>query len=552
MFRLADHLLRTPDFPQAGIALMLSVAGVAGGALLPALNWAADRIAAREPDPRLFFIVLTLLILTVYAQRHAMLQVAQAAEAGLLQTRLRIVDELCGAPLRFLEASGAGALHADLAGDTSLVSQAALSLAALSRSAVAASVCLAYLGWLSPPGLLVALGFLGAYAFVYARFLYPDLAAKLRDSQPEETACSDRLRELLADVQEIKLDRRKREGAFHRYAWAASELDARKRGANRAVADGFAIGHAAFYLPLVALVMILPNFSAQAASDVFKLIAAAIFIAAELVPWLTWLPEIARADAVLERLERLENAVDKAGSPEARATVADFSRFEHLELAGAAFQYPQRPGCAAFSLGPIDLSLKRGEIVFVTGDNGEGKTTLLKLLTGLYPPSAGALRVDGRELAPGDVPAYRESFAAVFAAPHAFERLRGLSTIDPDALDRWLGRMGLKGKIAYAEGRFDASALSPGQRKRLALLAALLEDKPVYVLDEFAADQDPGFRERFYRELLPELKARGKTVIAATHDDRYFDAADRVLRMIDGRLEADAVGAGIHADEGAT
>ena len=112
----------------------------------------------------------------------------------------------------------------------------------------------------------------------------------------------------------------------------------------------------------------------------------------------------------------------------------------------------------------------------------------------------------------------------------------GRRDVAPQRVDELLQRMGISGKTAFREGRFSNILLSTGQRKRLALVVSYLEDKPVYVFDEVAADQDPGFRAYFYETLLPELKRAGKTVVMVSHDDRYFHAADRVLQMDYGRL----------------
>ena len=85
---------------------------------------------------------------------------------------------------------------------------------------------------------------------------------------------------------------------------------------------------------------------------------------------------------------------------------------------------------------------------------------------------------------------------------------------------------------------------SGGQRQRLAIARAVLRNAPILVLDEWAADQDPQFRRKFYREILPELKRRGLTIVAVTHDDHYFDAAERRLHMEEGRLSELAAGGG--------
>ena len=192
-------------------------------------------------------------------------------------------------------------------------------------------------------------------------------------------------------------------------------------------------------------------------------------------------------------------------------------------------------------LGPLDLAFRRGETVFLSGGNGSGKTTLAKLLTGLYGPTAGEIRVDGAPVGAAGREAYRQMFSAVFWDFHLFEALLGLDRpeLNEEARDR-LERLGLGRKLAVADGRFSTLDLSAGQRKRLALAVAWLEDRPVCLLDEWAADQDAGWKEVFYRELLPELKARGKTLFVISHDDRFYDAADRLVRLEEGRVVADS------------
>src|SRR5690606_27967207 len=100
-----------------------------------------------------------------------------------------------------------------------------------------------------------------------------------------------------------------------------------------------------------------------------------------------------------------------------------------------------------------------------------------------------------------------------------------------------LAQLQLDHKVRVENGTFSTLRLSQGQRKRLALLVAYLEDRPFYVFDEWAADQDPVFKKIFYTEILPSLKAKGKTVIAITHDDGYFHVADRCFKFEDGKLK---------------
>ncbi|MCX0273076.1 ATP-binding cassette domain-containing protein [Nocardia zapadnayensis] len=180
-----------------------------------------------------------------------------------------------------------------------------------------------------------------------------------------------------------------------------------------------------------------------------------------------------------------------------------------------------------------------GEISFVTGGNGSGKSTLATLITGLYVPRGGTITVNGEPVDHDNIEWFRQHSAAVFTDFHLFENYLGLGRPDIDGdVRRYPAELQLTDKVEVRDGRLSTLALSQGQRKRLALLTALLEDRPIYVFGEWAADQEPRFREVFYREILDGLRRRGKTVVVITHDDRYFDCADRIVKLDVGRVVA--------------
>ena len=193
--------------------------------------------------------------------------------------------------------------------------------------------------------------------------------------------------------------------------------------------------------------------------------------------------------------------------------------------------------CKLVTVPPIDLTLSPGELVFIVGGNGSGKSTLAKLITGLYVPDAGEILLDGILVDDRNRELYRQLFSTVFADFYLFERLLGLGLQDLDAQAKtYLEQLQLTHKVTIENGKLSTTALSQGQRKRLALLTAYLEDRPIYLFDEWAADQDPFFREIFYQQLLPELKQRGKAVLVISHDDRYFHLADRLLKLDYGQI----------------
>jgi putative ATP-binding cassette transporter len=191
-------------------------------------------------------------------------------------------------------------------------------------------------------------------------------------------------------------------------------------------------------------------------------------------------------------------------------------------------------------MGPLDFAARSGDLVFVIGGNGSGKTTFAKLLSGLYIPESGEIRIDGQTIDLAAIEGYRQRFSIVFTDFFLFDSLLGLSS--PDLGERaqgYLSQLQLDRKVKIEGGELSTVELSQGQRKRLALLTAYLEDRPIYLFDEWAADQDPYFKEIFYRQLLPELKARGKTVFVISHDDRYYGVADRLVKLNYGQIEFD-------------
>ncbi|SEF92725.1 putative ATP-binding cassette transporter [Alcanivorax sp. DSM 26293] len=212
--------------------------------------------------------------------------------------------------------------------------------------------------------------------------------------------------------------------------------------------------------------------------------------------------------------------------------------FKQLSLKGACYRYPDQDGVAGFEVGPLDLTVKRGELIFVQGGNGSGKSTFARLLTGLYRPLQGTLSVDGQPITEDNRVAYRQLFSSVFTDFYLFNRLLqgDGAEVRVDEVDDWLKTLGMQHKVRQADGRLSDIRFSQGQRKRLALLMAVMEQRDCLLLDEWAADQDPQFRQFFYHALLPRLQAQGKTIIAITHDDHYFDRADRLLKMDAGQL----------------
>jgi putative ATP-binding cassette transporter len=263
---------------------------------------------------------------------------------------------------------------------------------------------------------------------------------------------------------------------------------------------------------------------------------------------MTYVPVLGRARASLLKIQSLLPEIERHAEAEpARPILAHRSEtVESVGLDGVTFTYRDPAEERGFTLGPLDLTLRRGEIVVLAGGNGSGKTTLVKVLSGLYRPESGVVRVDGRAVADLEAESHRQLFSVVFADGHLFGDLRGLASdsLDERARDG-LERLGLSPLVSVGDGLFSTLDLSQGQRRRLALLSAWLEDRPFCILDEWAANQDPAFKRIYYAQLLPEMKAAGMGLLVISHDEEYFDVADRVIRLRDGRvLEETPLGVG--------
>lgn len=247
-------------------------------------------------------------------------------------------------------------------------------------------------------------------------------------------------------------------------------------------------------------------------------------------------PNLAGALVALRKIASLD--LDEPAPVLVPVPAKDNGAWRQLSLRNIVFSY--RDQADQFVLGPIDLEVAAGEIVFIVGGNGSGKSTFARVLTGLYPADSGQILVNGKPVHASDLPAYRENFSAIFADFWLFDHLLGhedQQELDQQAVE-YLKLFELTDKLHISNAQFSTTALSTGQRKRLALLSAMLDPRPIYLFDEWAADQDPRFRDIFYKELLPLLRDQGKGIIVISHDERYFSEGDRILRLDRGQLVA--------------
>ncbi|MFZ5893334.1 MAG: cyclic peptide export ABC transporter [Myxococcota bacterium] len=479
----------------------------------------------------------------------------QLSQRTLANLRLYLSRELAKAPYRHIEAQGSARLFALLTEDVHTVADLFMTLPNFSMHGAVVLGCLGYLALLSWKvfafALLVTLLGAAVYHRGQARALND-----LRDARLEQDQLFQHFRALHDGAKELKLHRRRREAFFDELLGASVERVRRKhtRGMLTYVAAE-SVGTTLFF-GFIGLVLF--GFSRWLAVDAAVMSGYALVFLHMVLPMealLLAIPNINRARVALERVQSGTLCAERQEVLPSADVPLEPLHFVSLRLRGVAHRYHREGEEGHFEVGPIDLEITAGEVVFLTGGNGSGKTTLAKLLTGLYAPERGVLYLNGKAVSDAGRDRYRQHFSAIFADFFVFERLLGIDVDTPPApsvdsavrplpaLDRsaeyWLAEFGLSHKVKVTGGVFSTTRLSQGQRKRLALVVAYLEDRPLYLFDEWAADQDPEYKEVFYKRLLPELKRRGKTVIAITHDDRYFHLADRCIKLEYGKIVAD-------------
>ncbi len=534
-------LLRASNPEALREALVVTgVAGLANATLVGLINMAADNAAAMRPLDVRTAMLYAIAAATYQIANNASLRSANALmQERLAELRLRLADGVRRADLRTLEHLGEGRIYAVMAQETNYLAQNFPLLVASAQGVILVLFCLAYIAWLSQIS-FVTLGFAAVLGVVYFLTRRAGLDREMIAVHARETAMVESLSHFADGFQEIRLNAARSNALYARFREIVAKLETAVTRVGRDWVTLMLFGNAYLYGLLGVVVFVLPIFFAGYTDTIYKIAAAAIFCVGPVLNAFSTSHLYARAEIGLGHVFALVDDLAQAGGDGRVLTTASrFSDFQTIALRDVVFRYEE----GGFSTGPWSLAIQRGELVYLRGGNGAGKSTALKLLCGLYRPQSGAVLVDDAAVEDAALLDYRELFSAIFTDFHLFSGASGLEDADPQEVRALIGDMGLSGKVDFVDGRFSTLDLSTGQRKRLAMIVALLEDRPVYVFDEWAADQDAHFRAVFYETLLPRLKARGKTLIVVSHDERFWDSGDRVLTLDVGEMSEGATGA---------
>jgi len=531
-------LCRSSWLTIMGVLLAGIISGLSSAALVALINSTLSNTLDAKLLPWLFG-GLSIAVLSSGFLSHYLLN--RLSARIVCDLRIRISRLILAAPYPYLQKLGKPALLANLTEDITAIAQASQLLPVVCINFAVVAGSMAYLSWLSWQ-LALVLGGVIVFGVLSSCLFRAWPKQALGRAREEYDVLSRDFRALTEGTRELKLHRQRSE-AFMSQSLAAS-AEAYRRYAFRGAVAYLLVNQWAqllYYLVIGLILYVFPVWQVIGREVIAGYALVFLFMMSPLTILTTSLPVFGRARVSLQKVSELGDRLKKQVMPADAQDKPEFrAGFSGLSLQGVMHSFHREKENRNFMLGPIDLDFKPGELVFLVGGNGSGKTTLAMLLIGLYTPEQGHIRWNGETVGNANKDDYLQNFSVIFSDFYLFDELYGVDNGSSGALiDDYLQRLHLDHKVRVENGRFSSVDLSQGQRKRLALLVAYLEDRPFYVFDEWAADQDPEFKHLFYTELLPALKARGKTVLVISHDDRYFYLADRCIKLEEGRIIAE-------------
>jgi putative ATP-binding cassette transporter len=512
--------------------------GATNTVLIALINTSAGQVAAGETLTWQFFLFAALLAIFLLVTKRANEENIRNSQELIHRFKMRTMHNILRTNLAQIDVVGRAEILQILAKDTQAVSQSVGALVSVAQSG-ATLVCLTlYMATIS----FVAFGLTVVSCVLVivlgARQLL-SMTKEFVDVSNEDAVGHRLFEDFLNGYKEIKMNSH-RASDFARTMVQSSKHATTMRVEFLTNATNFFNYLTLMMYAIVGiLIFVVPVVSSDFAVHVTQTTTTALFLASSLTGLITNTPTISLSNisaGILLDLERRLSISNSAGSDAVKVNQQSFENVRKIEVDGLLYQHLTSHSGRPFVLGPISYQFEVGKVYFIRGNNGSGKTTLMRLLTGLYQPTSGSLIVnDDQEVVQPASHHYRDLFAVVFSDFYLFKKLYGLADYSQKEIDELLGVFKMQGKLSVEHGEFSDLSFSTGQRKRIALIVALLEKRPFLILDEWAADQDPEFRQEFYEHIIPMFREMGKGVVAITHDDQYYNTADQVLYLSNGK-----------------
>lgn len=520
------------------IVFLTLVSGLSRAGMIFAINETARRYDdGLGWSVGLLLVCAAAMVISGYFQKVRAFTLITRIEA---QMRNRLSSLLLRANIDFLISRRHGKVYGAMTAEVNQLAQAVIHLVEAIGAAlvlICAIPYLFYVSWIAGVAAVAAIG-LGGIGF--ALMDGPARRWAIKASEAFAAYC-DRVTDMLSGWKELRLRGSRRDALEAETKAVIAAQVAHKMRSERLFAASTGGGQLAVALLMCFVVIVLPMLSGGDAIVMFQVLTIIFLVNGPTELVFNTLPILSRAEASYYKIKGVEAELAAAQSQALNVVSKPLDQFESIALRGVQASVGEigRSDVPPFQLGPIDMAFQPGETVFICGGNGSGKTTLLSLITGMRHPEKGDILLNGVPLTDETTAMYRELFSAVFAQFHLFEHAYGMPEAELKALESRIAQLGLSERVQLLGDQFSNTSLSAGQSRRLALAVALAEQRPIIVLDEFAADQDPANRAFFYDVLMPELSASGRLVLAVTHDDHQFGKCDRLIKMEAGRIVSD-------------
>ncbi|WP_282158779.1 cyclic peptide export ABC transporter [Shimia thalassica] len=533
------YLLVTSGVLRDPVIWLTLMASLSRAGMIFAINRAASQVEDGIGAQTILILLVSagaLLIAGFFVRIRAHTLIVRINE----QMRTTASQRLLHANIDFLLSRSHGKVYAAMTSEVEKLSGSIINLIQAIEAVIVVGIAIPYLFWISPIA-----GFATVLAVVFGSIGWvlfdPPARRFLRKASEAYTVYCDRVSDMLSGWKEVRLRASRREAIEQETVNTIHRISADTMRAERRFSASTGIGEVSVILLLCFMVIGLPSLQSGGTATMFQVLTVIFLTSGPIELLFAALPKISQAENAYYRLRQVEADLATSQSPALSQDVEHQQGFKEIELRNVVARVGDKTaaGGEVFELGPINLGFKPGETVFICGGNGSGKTTLLSLITGMRNPDQGEILLDGQPLDDRSKAIYRELFCGVFSEFHLFDRTFGMTSAEEDVLEQRIVDLKLSNRVTLAEGRFSTLSLSAGQKRRLALSVALAENRPVIILDEFAADQDPENRTYFYDVLIPELAATGQLVIAVTHDDHQFGKCDRLIKMENGHIVSD-------------
>lgn len=534
MLKKIKMLTKISNATIIGYSILSIILGITGFAFIILVNSMIELLITNKYiDNQGLYLLSFLGIITLFFILRRILSggIINLSQEIYWNIRKKIISQILNAPVNKIK-ENKNQIYSTLTSDVSNITNGSLLIIDFVSSIILIFCCFSYMAYISLSMFMISFAVICMAVGIYI-FRSKESHKKFNISRDLEKNFIGFFNAILNGIKEININPvigEKIDAQFDEVMQKAKSSD---KSAFIGYLNTQVIGQVLFYLLITFIIVYSSTLLKVPVESSISYIFVLLYILGPISMVMMVFPVMNKTIVSLHRLIHLMNELENTQRKEVSNKEFNIPiKFETLEYKGYSFSFGEN----LFSIGPVDLKINKGEAVFIYGGNGSGKTTLFNTLLNIYEPNHGKVTLNGESIDLENLLSFKGLFSPVFSDFYLFDEIYGVDKVDINKANEYLEIFEIDKNVIIQNNKFSTVDLSTGQRKRLALINALLESKPILVLDEWAADQDPLFRQKFYKEIIPYILEKGFTIIAITHDDKYYSCADRLFKMEFGQL----------------